>query len=62
MRHYPCGQPAHIRVIRRRSRLPGCGPTGRRSVYRITHRPLTHAAPLGWARGVRQGVSSQEPL
>jgi len=50
MRHYPSGQPAHIRVIRRRSRLIGALPRRLRTTASLDPPPAARAAPHRWAR------------
>lgn len=61
MRHYPSGQPAYIRVIRRRSRLTAYGPGRLRSLFhRRPRRPLRHSD--GRAAGAAGGPEHRRGL
>jgi len=61
MRHYPSGQPAHIRVIRRRSRLTAYGPGRLRSLFHRRPRcPLRHSD--GRAAGAAGGPEHRRGL
>jgi hypothetical protein len=60
MRHCPVGQPAHIRVIRRRSRLLTLDP-GDLRCFLASH-PYPRGAPPRWARPAlgRAGPETRE--
>ena len=50
MRHYPSGQSAHIRVIRRRSRPVAAWPLALGILFTFGPPPGPRAAPHRWAR------------